>query len=161
MQKRKKSNPGISWKLLLSCLLVVSFMAWIGSSFSGGAQTSSWYNSIKPAITPPGYVFPIVWTALYLMIAVALYFSWKSAKKSDKRAVAWTYGINLLANALWTLFFFGMKNPPLAMLDIAVIWFSILAMMYVSKKIDKRAFYLLIPYLIWVSFASVLNYLAI
>jgi translocator protein len=161
MQKRKKTNSGISWKILLSCLLTVAFMAIIGNSFSGGAQTSSWYDSIRPAITPPGYVFPIVWSILYLMIAVALYFSWKSAGRADKRAVALTYGINLLANALWTLFFFGMKNPALAMADIVIIWFSILAMMQVSKKIDKRAFYLLVPYLLWVSFASILNYLAI
>ena len=150
---------GINWKALIICLAVVYLVAFVGSIFTTSSVNSEWYNSTKPSITPPGWVFPIAWNILFFLIAISLYISWNKGK--NKKIVAWIYGVNLVLNGLWSYLFFGLKNPLAGFLDIILIWFSILVMIFYSWKIDKKAAWLLVPYLLWVSFASILNYLAI
>jgi len=151
----KKDNKKLNWFVFISCLVVVFIVAAIGSMFT---DTGAWYESIKPSISPPNYVFPIVWTILFYFIAVSLYYSWLAL---NKKKVMIYYGINFILNILWSYLFFTMKNPSFAFIDIIVLWFSIMFLIVFSWKKSETASYLLIPYLLWVSFATILNYLII
>ena len=148
-------------KVLILSLIVVYFVAFIGSIFTSSSVNSEWYSINKPSITPPSYVFPIVWNILFLLIAFSLAFAWMNSNKKEKKKVAWAFGINFVLNVLWSVLYFGMKNPLIAFFDLIALWVSIAVMIYVTHKIDKKASYLLVPYLLWVSFAGILNFLTI
>jgi len=151
----------LNWKVLVICLVVVYATAFIGSIFTSAAVNTEWYDSIRPSITPPNWVFPVVWNILFFLISISLYYAWTSANKKSKQKVAIVFAINLILNASWSYFYFKMQNPLSAFYIIILIWFSILSMIYITYKINKTASYLLIPYFLWVSFASILNYLSI
>jgi len=152
---KKKFN----WKVFVVCILILIGVSLLGSLFTSPNVNSEWYDSIKPSITPPGFVFPIVWTTLYFLIAVALYFVWISANKQQKKLIVVIFGINFIFNILWSYLFFTLQNPVVALFDLIFIWLSIILMIQLSWKIDKKGSYLLIPYFLWVSFAGFLNYL--
>jgi len=160
-----KNNKKINWKILLLSLVIVYFVAFIGSLFTSGNTDSEWYESTKPKITPPNLVFPIVWNILFLLISLSLYLSWKNAGNSKtgriKQQIALVFGINFILNILWSVFYFYLKNPLLAFFDLILLWISITAMIYVSRKSSRTAAWLLVLYLLWVSFAGILNYLSI
>lgn len=150
---------GINWKVLVSCLVIVYAVALVGGLFTSGNTNSDWYNSVKPTITPPGWVFPIVWNILYFLIALAIYFVWVAAKnKSTKKSIAILFGINLFFNAFWSYFFFGLQKPASAMVDLILIWISIIPLFILTWRIDKKSTWLLAPYFLWVTFAGVLNW---
>ena len=153
--KKESDIRKIKWGVFIACLIAVFAVAGIGSLFT---DTGEWYESIKPSITPPNYVFPIVWSLLFYLIGVSLYYSWLSMKKEK---VMIYYGINFVLNILWSYLYFGMKNPRFAFLEILVLWFSIVFLIGFNWKKARKASYFLIPYLLWVSFAIVLNYLSI
>ena len=132
------------------CILIVFSVAAIGSLFTAGNSSGEWYESIKPSITPPSFIFPIVWNILFFLIAVALYFAWQSANKSQKIQVAIVFGINFILNIFWSYIYFYLRRPPLAFIEIFFLLASILSMIIVTWKIDKKSSYLLIPYLLWV-----------
>lgn len=152
----KAKKRGINWKVLIASLVLVFIVAGIGSSFT---KIDSWYYANKPAITPPSYVFPIVWTTLFILIAISLYFSWISSKNKGK--VAWLYGINFVLNMLWSLLFFKLKMPALAFVELVILWISIFSLVIYNWRINRKAAYLLLPYLIWVTMAGILNFLFI
>jgi len=154
-------RKGINWKVLIACLGIMVLVSLLGSSFSTTGTKSDWFDSVRPSITPPNYVFPIAWTILYVLIGVSLYFAWISAKGKQKNKIALAFLVNLVANVLWSFLFFGMQNAFAAFIDIIIIWVSIIWMIMVCWKIDRKASYLLIQYFLWVSFASALNYLSI
>ncbi len=147
--------------VFIACIIIVFAAGFLGSIFTSLGAQSKWYQSVRPAITPPNYIFPIVWNVLFFLIALALYFAWRSANKKERTSVAWAFGINLVLNALWSYLYFGNEKPELAFIDLIGIWITILVMIKVSWKIDKKSAWLLVPYLIWVSFAGILNYLSI
>jgi tryptophan-rich sensory protein len=119
-------------------------------------STYGWYEYIsKPAFSPPNWVFGPVWTTLYLLMGISLYIIWNS-KAKKKKALTW-YGIQLFLNAIWTPIFFGLQSPTLAFIDILLLWTAILITIISFSKISKKASYLLIPYIIWVTFAAILN----
>lgn len=150
----------IDWKLLVISLVIVYAVAFAGSVFTSAQTNTSWYDSIRPEITPPNYVFPIVWNILFFLIAISLYLAWKGAKKkSDKKEIAWVFGINLFLNLSWSIIFFGLQMTRIAFFELLLLWLSIVAMIYATHKIKPLASYLLIPYWAWVSFAGYLNYL--
>ena len=151
----------INWKIFLSCLVVVYIAAFFGNLLTVQSVSSDWYQSIKPSITPPGWVFPIIWNVIYLFIVVSLYLSWRDSKPKQKKKLALAFGVNLVLGVLWSLFYFWMQNPLLALIDIIPFWISILFMILITKKINKTSAYLLVPYLVWVTFATVLNYLSV
>ncbi|MFH1311532.1 MAG: TspO/MBR family protein [Nanoarchaeota archaeon] len=151
----------INWKILISSLLIVYLIAFLGSLFTSSSVNSSWYQEIKPEITPPNLVFPVVWNILFFLIALSLYFSWINAKtKKDKKRIILVYCANLILNLYWSILYFGLHNPILAFYEIILFWFSIIAMILITYKINKTASYLLVPYLLWVSFAIILNYMS-
>lgn len=152
----------INWKILIISLVLSFLVAFIGSLFTAPNTDTEWYNSIRPAITPPNWVFPVVWNILFFLIALSLYFAWANAKnKKQTKFVLTAFITNFALNILWSIFYFGMKNPSLAFIEIIVLWISILLIVIFTFKISKTASYLMWPYLIWVGFASVLNYLSI
>jgi translocator protein len=152
----KQKTPKII--ILIVCLVIAFAPAIFGGLFTSQSVGSEWYLDNKPGFTPPGWVFGPVWTILYFLIGLSLFFVWTNAnKKIDKKKIALVFGINLILNALWSFVFFGMQNALLAFLIIIGIWLSILGMVFVSYKIDKKAAWMLVPYLLWVSFAGVLN----
>lgn len=143
---------------LLLCLLIVSVVAFIGGLLT---KIDSWFYSIRPAITPPTWVFPIAWDIIFLTIAISLYLVLNKCEKRSNCNILWFYGLNLLLNVMWTFFYFTMHSPILAFIDIILLFASILLLIYKSSKLSRAAALLLVPYLIWVAFASVLNLLSI
>ncbi|MNF67430.1 TspO/MBR family protein [compost metagenome] len=131
--------------------------------FSGIVTRSSittWYPTlVKPSFNPPNWIFAPVWSMLYVMMGVAAGLVW-SKIESDKEAVKKAlvvFAIQLALNALWSYLFFGLHNPLLAGLEIIILWLMIYETYIQFAKINKIAGFLLIPYLLWVSFATVLN----
>lgn len=152
----------VDWKVLLFSFILVYGIAVIGSLFTSSSVDSSWYNSIKPILTPPNWVFPVVWNILFFMIALSLYFSFILVKtKKEKQILVLLFSLNFLLNVLWSFLFFGLRNPLYAFVEIFFLWFSILSLVLFTFKISKKSAYLLVPYLLWVGFAILLNYLSI
>ena len=146
----------VNWKLLIIAFVVVHLAALVGSQFT---DTGAWYESVKPAITPPGYVFPIAWTILFILISISFYLVLIAKKGEVRKTAIIVFLINIFLNGLWSYLFFGLQNPVFAFYELILLWITIAAMIYYSYKLNKIASYLLIPYLLWVSFAGVLNYL--
>lgn len=131
----------------------------IGSAFTISA-IQNWYTRlVKPALNPPSWIFGPVWTTLYALMGIAVFLIWKNGlERKDVRMALGVFGIQLFLNALWSIIFFGLHSPGLALVDIAALWIAIVWTMFVFYKISKPAAYLLVPYILWVSFAMYLNY---
>lgn len=141
------------WKLVIS-IIIPFFASFIGGLFTA-SSVSSWYLELaKPFFNPPSWIFGPVWTILYLLMGISLYLIWTS--KYSKKAFV-IFGIQLFLNALWSILFFGLKNPLLAFIEIIFLWISILLTIIIFYKISKKAAYLLVPYILWVTFAAILN----
>ena len=127
---------------------------WFGSRF----QPGEWYkNLVQPALTPPGWIFGLVWTLLYILMGIAAWLVWQ---RYGLARAAWPLGLFILQlglNALWSYLFFGLRNPGLAFLDIVALWLTILATLMAFWQYYPPAGQLLLPYLLWVSFAVYLN----
>lgn len=148
--------------LLVICLLISYGVAGIGSLFTVSGVQSAWYQSVKPSITPPDYVFGIVWNVLFLLIALSLFFAWNSAKtREDRKRVICVYAINFVANIFWSILYFGLHQPLWAFIDLLVLGISIVSMMLATWDEDQRVTWLLVPYLLWICFAGVLNWMSI
>ncbi len=147
-----------SWLKLIISLVLVQLVG-ITSSFSTRSSVSTWYvELVKPSFNPPGWVFGPVWTILYLMIGISLFLVWNKKKSLKTRKKAyWIFAIQLVLNWLWSIVFFGMQSPGLALLVIFSLWIFIILNLVFFYKISKTAGWLLVPYWFWVSFASVLN----
>ena len=143
---------------MILSLVVVYLIAFVGSIFTSQNTGTDWYDSIKPDVTPPSYVFPIVWNILFLLIAISLYIAYTKANKKQKTKVIGIFALNLILNALWSIFFFAMKNPKLAFFELIVLWITIWMMIFTTYKINKTSAWLLVPYLLWVGFAGFLNF---
>ncbi|MBU0470107.1 MAG: tryptophan-rich sensory protein [Nanoarchaeota archaeon] len=146
------------WKLTTS-LLLCQFAGVIGSFFTI-SSVSTWYMALnKPAFNPPKDIFSPVWIMLYLLMGISLYLIWNKGirSKQSKTAVS-IFGIQLALNTFWPILFFGLRLPLSAFIEIIILWIAILLTMIHFYKISKTASYLLIPYFLWVSFATVLNF---
>lgn len=134
------------------------------AGFIGGFFTAPaiplWYNQLqKPEFNPPSWVFSPVWTILYILMGVSLYIIWNSRINQKEASRAYfAFGLQLGLNILWSILFFGLRNLFYAFVDIILLLAAIVATIAVFYRIDRKAALLLVPYLLWVSFASVLNY---
>lgn len=136
--------------------LVFSIGIYLGAgvlgSFFIASSIPNWYQSLnKPFFSPPNWVFGPVWIILYILMGYSLYLIWV------KNKVPVIFWIQLILNAFWSIIFFGMKNPALALVDIMALWIAIILTIKAFSKLNKLAAYLLYPYLAWVSFAILLN----
>ncbi len=138
-------------KGILVLFILLSLSAGIiGSIFT---DVGDWYDNLeKPVFNPPSWVFGPVWTTLYILIGIAGYLVYK-----NKLALG-LFISQLVLNSLWSILFFGMQNILFALIEIFVLWLVIVSCAVVFYKVDKRATYLFVPYILWVSFAMVLNY---
>ena len=124
------------------------------------SAVGDWYLTLaKPSWTPPGWVFGPVWTILYTMMGVAAYLVWSdSAQKSDVRKGLIWFDIQLALNFLWSLVFFGLKSPVFAFIVIVALWVAIVVTMGIFWELKKKlAVLLMVPYILWVTFAAGLN----
>lgn len=127
----------------------------VGSYFTI-SSIPTWYETLnKPFFSPPNYIFGPVWTALYILMGISLYLVLISKKKKDLAVKV--FMLQLFLNFLWSIIFFGLQNPALAFFEIVALWLSIVFTIKLFYPISKNAAYLLIPYILWVSFATVLN----
>ena len=145
-------------KLIIS--IVVSQLAGIIGAFFTTPSIASWYATLsKPALNPPAWVFGPVWTTLFALMGIAAFLVWK--KGLERRDVKKALGIfigQLCLNTLWSIIFFGLHNPGMAFIEIIFLWLAILSTIITFAKISKPAAWLLVPYILWVSFAGYLNY---
>lgn len=134
----------------------------LGAGIIGSVFTTSaipvWYASLfKPSFSPPNFLFGPVWTALYILMGVAVYLISESKGKKINQALG-LFWFHLGVNVAWSYLFFGLRNPFLGFVWIVFLWFLIVAVAQKFYKINKQAAYLLLPYLAWVSFATYLNF---
>lgn len=148
----------VNWKRLILSLTVCLATGGAGSLYTT-QSVSRWYPTlIKPPLNPPAWVFGPVWTFLFVLMGYALYLVWNKGlkKKAVSDAVA-LFGVQLVLNVTWSYLFFGLRNPLLALMEIIVLWGVILLTTFKFARIDTAAAYLMLPYLLWVSFANYLN----
>ena len=143
--------------------LVASILICFAAAGMGGLATTSglesWYGELnKPSWNPPNWLFGPVWSMLYTMMAIAAWMVWRRVRWPESRIAIGLFAFQLALNSLWSLLFFGMQRPGWAALEIVVLWVAILATIVAFWKHSKVAGGLLIPYLMWVSFATVLNF---
>ncbi len=130
----------------------------LGTPFTISA-IPTWYATLnKPSFAPPNWIFGPVWTLLYLMMGVAFYLIWKQGWKKKKVRTAGMFFLAQLAlNFFWSPVFFGLRAPLLGLIVIVAMWALIVMTMKKFYPLSRLAFYLLVPYLLWVSFATILN----
>lgn len=143
---------------LLFSIGVCFLAAAVGSAFTTGA-IDTWYSTLnKPFFSPPNWVFGPVWTLLYLMMGVSLYIFWNTKTNAkEKRLGLSLFFVQLVLNVFWSILFFGLESPTAAFIGIILLWFAIFLTIKNFLQLSKVAGWLLIPYLAWVSFATVLN----
>jgi tryptophan-rich sensory protein len=142
------------WWVLAGFVGLCFAVAAIGG-FATMQAVTEWYPTLnKPNWTPPSWLFGPVWTVLYLMMAVAAWLVWK---QGNSRAALILWGGQLLLNLAWSFLFFGARSPTLGLIDIAALWVSIVATIFLFAQKSRVAAYLMVPYLCWVSFATALN----
>ncbi|MBW2990130.1 tryptophan-rich sensory protein [Candidatus Woesearchaeota archaeon] len=139
--------------------IVVCQLAGIIGSFFTASSVSTWYVGLaKPSFNPPNWVFAPVWTALFILMGISLYFIWeKGFKAKGVKTGLLLFSVQLILNILWSILFFGLQNPLIAFIEIVVLWIAILFTILKFYKVSRTAAYLLIPYILWVTFAAVLN----
>lgn len=144
--------------------LFISIIACQGIGFLGSVFTLqsiyNWYNTLtKPAFSPPNWVFGPVWTTLYILMGVAMYRVWQKGynRKSVRQAIN-LFLIHLAVNVGWSFVFFGLQSILGGMVVLIILWGFIITIVREFYRIDRTAGYLLIPYLVWVSFAGILNF---
>lgn len=143
--------------------LAISLLACYGAGFLGsifvqdGVRT--WYATLdKPFITPPDWLFAFVWLMLYACMAIALYIVWENDPHArDMRGWVPLFFAHLLLNAAWPIFFFGFHAILIAFIEILLLLWCVVMLTLGAREIDRRAMWLMIPYMVWVIFAAILN----
>jgi benzodiazapine receptor len=149
--------PGIV-KLIVS--IAVPFLVGLaGTVFTTADSLGNWYANLnKPPFNPPNWIFGPVWTTLYIMMGISAFLVWqKGCDKKPVRVALVCFIVQLTLNAIWTPLFFGLHYPLLGLADIILLLFAVIVTVFYFFKISAPAALLLIPYLLWISFATVLN----
>ena len=155
---------GRIWRLIVS-LAITLFAGFLGS-LANFTSLETWYPTlVKPAFQPPSWFFAPVWTILFVLMGISLFLVWDQGhqKKKDKnkdyrQSAIFFFGVQLVANVLWSFLFFFFQSPFLAFIEIIVLLITIILNIYYFKSLHRTAAWLLIPYFLWVCFATVLNF---
>ena len=147
-----------NWKTLIFALAIPLGVGVLAALLTGGGM-ADYGDMIKPPLSPPGWLFPVVWTVLYLLMGYAAYLVYTSkADPAQKQSALRAYAAQLVANFLWPLVFFGLKWYLAAFFVLLVLWVLIYITIRRFSAINERAGDLLIPYILWVTFAGYLNF---
>jgi len=140
---------------LITSVIICQLAGFVGAIFTIPAM-ETWYQTIKkPFFNPPDWLFTPVWIFLFLLMGISLFFAWNKRANGESKLLFIT---QLILNILWSVFFFGLKSPGLAFIELIFLWFAIFCTIISFYRISKIAGLLLLPYIIWVTFAGVLNY---
>jgi tryptophan-rich sensory protein len=150
-------SPARHWKPVLIAALSATAVAALGTLMT---DTGPWYAGLrKPSWQPPDWLFGPVWTAIFALCALSGYVAWRDApNRGGRDAVIGLFALNGFLNVLWSTIFFRVRRPDWALVEVGLLWFSIVLMIVVLMRFSKTASLLLVPYLLWVSFAAVLNW---
>lgn len=147
----------VNWKVAAVCI-AIPLLVGIAARLLTGSGMDSYATMKKPPLAPPGWLFPVVWTILYVLMGIASYRVLRSGKPSYRvREALGAYAFQLVFNFFWTLIFFGLKWYLFAFIWLVTLWILIAVTAVRFLKMDRIATYLLIPYLVWVAFAGYLN----
>ena len=143
---------------LIQCISIPLLVGGISGYYTATSITN-WYVTLnKPSFNPPNYLFGPVWTTLYIIMGISLFLVLNKAKDLEKNKIIFVFSIQLILNFLWSFLFFKFQQLGLALVEILIMWCSILFMIIVFYKTNKLAALINIPYLLWVSFATILTY---
>jgi tryptophan-rich sensory protein len=149
--------PRKNLNILLYSIIIPLLAGFTGTFFSN-PRVDIWYNVLeKPSFQPPDWIFGPVWTFLYILMGIALY-KIITSKAINKKSAYFLFVFQLILNTAWSLIFFNFHLINIAFIELLVLWFFILLTILEFYKINKLAAYLLYPYIIWVTFAGLLNY---
>ncbi len=127
------------------------------SAFLTKDSMETFQNLNQPPLSPPGWLFPIVWTILFILMGIASYLVSRSPEDTEKKKALFVYGLQLVVNFFWSIIFFNLGRYLLSFIWLLLLWVLILITILDFKKFSKTAAYLLIPYILWVTFAGYLN----
>lgn len=149
----------IDWKKLIISIGLCQLAGIVGGLFTY-SSIPTWYESlVKPVFVPPSWLFSVIWPLLYLLMGIALYIIWEKGLQSPEiRIAAKVFVFQLFLNILWSVLFFGLRSPIMGFIEILVLWFVIVVNIVLFYRISRSAGMLLVPYILWVSFAVCLNY---
>jgi benzodiazapine receptor len=155
----KRSDIGTGWDIL-ALVLFVGLCLGVGGL--GGAVTAesvnTWYPTLnKPSFNPPNWIFGPVWTTLNILMGVAAWRIWRAADRDTARGPLAVFALQLAVNLGWSVAFFGLRNPGLAVIVVLALDLLVLVTVLMFRRIDGLAAWLLVPYLAWISFATLLN----
>ncbi len=139
-------------------VLIAESAGIIGSIFTASSVRTWYVDLIKPLWNPPSWIFGPVWTVLYALMGISAYIVWQERSTSHVRTALFVYGVQLALNILWSAIFFGFKNPQIAFFEILVLLCFIIITTILFWRINVWAGVMLVPYILWVVFASYLNY---
>lgn len=143
----------------LGTFIAICFLAAAIGSWFTAASVKPWYPTLmKPAGTPPAWVFGPVWSTLYVLMATAAWLVWRQRPTANVTAALALFFVQLALNATWSFLFFGLRRPDLALLDILVLLAAIVTTMASFAQFSRMAFWLMTPYVAWVSYATFLNF---
>lgn len=141
--------------------LLISLAISVGTGLLSGIISMSGMGSfdsvIQPPLAPPAFLFPIVWTILYILMGISSYIVWESDSENKQKALT-IYAVQLAVNFFWSIIFFNLENYLLALVWIILLWVLIIIMIYEFSKVSKLSAVLQIPYLLWVTFAIYLTF---
>jgi len=160
MENNISSRKELPAFLKLIITIGVSELAGIVGSVFTISQIPTWYATIaKPGINPPSWIFGPVWTTLFFLMGISAFLVWrKGLERKDVRIALFIFGLQLVLNTIWSIIFFGMHNIGGALVEIVFLWLAIVWTIFAFHKISRASAYLLLPYILWVTFAGYLTY---
>jgi len=154
-----EKNTLIAASKLITSIIVCQLTGVLGSIFTRPA-IPTWYATLKkPSFTPPDGVFSPVWITLFVLMGIAAFLVWNKGLSDQRVKIALSiFVVQLILNVLWSVMFFGLRSPLVGLIEIVVLWVVILLSILYFLKVSNIAGILLVPYILWVSFAAVLNF---
>ena len=155
----KQKTMKIKTTKLILAILICQSAGIVGSIFTS-PSIQTWYTTLqKPSFTPPNWLFAPVWLTLFFLMGISLYLVWNKGLKNKRvKNSLYLFGLQLILNAVWSLLFFGLRSPFLGLIEIVFLWVFILLTILKFYKISRTAAWLLVPYIVWVSVALMLNF---
>ncbi|WP_435320089.1 TspO/MBR family protein [Haloarchaeobius sp. TZWSO28] len=163
METSGSTRPGIDLPSRDELLRILGFVVLVnlvgGAAAVIGGPGSEWFATLeKPWFYPPTWAFGVVWTLLFTLLGIALYRVWRADESRERRIALGAFVLQMVFNVAWTPAFFGLESPGIALGVIAALWVLVVGTIWAFRRVDRTAAALLVPYLLWVSFATVLNY---